>query len=379
MVLTPKIESLSVGAAGVVVRFVDGLAVEAATEWIRDACRCHACRDQHTGQHSCDVSELSDWEVVRAVVIDDDLTVDLVRSSDAHRVRVDGDAVRRLASSQVPIRCTWTGLHRDELVGSARSLPAAERVDELAKDLVRYGIALGSQLEPVDRAVLKLAHALGFVRETVDGEIFDLRTADTDLEVTQAATGRAFRTATPYREAMPAVQVLHCLRPAAVHGVSRFADGFAAVEYLRAAEPDAFACLATTIVEFRFSSPDVDLRARRCIIEADPAGVVRSLHMDHQSMEPPILSGAAARRFYDAYRRLSEVVQDPANVVEVPFGLGDVVVFDSRRVLVARTGNSRTEPRHVQGCCIDVDAVESLARINERTRTRPRFTEQQLF
>lgn len=379
MVATPRIESLSVGASGVVVRFGDGLAVEATTEWIRDACRCHSCRDQHSGQHLCDVFELSGWEVVRAVVVDDSLTVDLVRLSDAHRVRVSDDAVRRLGSLPRPIRCTWTGLHRDELVGSSQSLPAAERVDELAKDLVRYGIALGSRLEPVDRAVLKLAHALGFVRETVDGEIFDLRASDTTWEMAHTASARALQTANPYREAMPAVQVLHCLLPAAVSGVARFVDGFAAVECLRFTEPDAFACLATTVVEFRSSSPDVDLRARRCIIETDPAGVVRALHLHHQSMEPPVLSGASARRFYDAYRRLSEVIQDPANVMELPVGLGDVVVFDGRRVLHSRTGNPRTEPRHLQGCYIDVDAVESLARIAERTRTQPRFIEQRLF
>ncbi len=379
MVLATRIESLSVGAAGVVVRFGDGCAVDAATEWIRDACRCSACRDPKTGQHLHDVSELGGWEVVHAVVVDDGLVIDLERSTEAHRVRVRGTTVRRLEAPAGPIRCTWTGLHRDELVDASRVVPVAQRVHELATDLIRYGIAVGTQLEPVDRAVLKLAHALGFVRESSDGEIFDLRTSTSAADVGCTTRSPSLHTDAPYRDPKPSVQILHCLRPAPVGGVARFVDGFAAAEQLRSIDPDAFSCLVQTPVEFRHSSADTDLRARQCILETDSAKVVRAVHLDHQHMEAPQISGAAARRFYAAYRRLRAIANEPANILELPFGLGDVMMFDTRRVLHGRAGNPRSDPLHVQGCHIDIDAVESLARVNERTRSRPQFFAQQLF
>lgn len=49
--------------------------------------------------------------------------------------------------------------------------------------------------------------------------------------------------------------------------------------------------------------------------------------------------------------------------VEHLLAAGEVLLVDNRRVLHARTEFDPSDGRHLQGCYIDIDAVESRARL----------------
>ena len=56
-------------------------------------------------------------------------------------------------------------------------------------------------------------------------------------------------------------------------------------------------------------------------------------------------------------------VEKQGKTTKVTLAAGDVAVFDNTRILHARTPFDTAEPRHLQGCYIDLDAVRSAARL----------------
>ena len=162
------------------------------------------------------------------------------------------------------------------------------------------------------------------------------------------------------------MQVLHCLRPAARGGSSIFADGFAAARRLRDEDPSAFDVLSTTPVRFEYRSADVALRAERPLIERDVSGEIRAIALNHRSMQAPIADEAHTATWYRAHDRFVSLVEDPSRRIDLDLAAGDVVVFDNRRMLHARTGFDASAGRHLQGCYLDIDALRSAVLLHDR-------------
>ena len=96
--------------------------------------------------------------------------------------------------------------------------------------------------------------------------------------------------------------------------------------------------------------------------------------MGHINYSPPFqaplpLSTPAA--FYPAFRRFTEILNDPANTYQYTLQEGDTVIFDNRRVLHARTAFSNIERqttegktnRWLKGCYLEADALLDHRRV----------------
>jgi gamma-butyrobetaine dioxygenase len=253
----------------------------------------------------------------------------------------------------------------------ARDAARAEGLAALLDD----GMLLLRGVPAEPGAVLTVAQSLGYVRETKNGRLFDVRVTATPSNL--AFTGRpiAPHTDNPYRDPVPTVQLLHCLAGAADGGESALVDGFTAAGLLRREDPAAFAVLAVTPVTFAYRDATADLRATRPVIGLDPAGRIREIRFNHRSMQPwrpgraaglDRVTGAAA--FYAAVRALARIAARPALMLRFRLEPGDCVAFDNTRVLHARTGFAATGTRHLQGCYADLDGVRSrLAVLRRRT------------
>ena len=75
-------------------------------------------------------------------------------------------------------------------------------------------------------------------------------------------------------------------------------------------------------------------------------------------------------QFYDALEKFVEILENPENRYEYLMKEGDVVVFDNRRILHARTaftsnnlGDDGDTDRWLKGCYIQADAVSDRARV----------------
>ena len=324
--------------------------------WARDACRCAECRDPGTDQHLVDATMLVGWTVVRTDRSDDGLAVTLHhRSGERHVCCIPAGESDDLRAESWPLVFTeriradstsWTG-------------DSGAFVDQLA----RRGIALLHDCGVEPATVLIVGNAIGFVRETNYGSFFDVIAEPDPVNLAFTPLGLAAHTDNPYRDPCPTVQLLHCLAAASDGGASRFVDGFAAAARLREEDPAAFQTLTTTDVTFRFHGGEVDLRARRRLIELDGDGAMRAVSVNNRSMEPLPADRADTASFYGAYRAFVDLLDRDDSAIEITLQSGELVAFDNRRVLHGRRAFHSTERRHLQGCYIDIDAIHSTARL----------------
>ena len=330
---------------------IDGLMkAEVSPSWARDACRCQECRDPFNGQRLFDIADLGDLTVVGHSRTTDTQLV-TVQSSDGS-----------MHECKIPLRHESTQRGQRRLWGSERSSDLARHrageLDDFCSELVETGIALIAGLPTSEATVLDFADEIGFVRNTNYGDLFDVRSESQPTNLAYSAVGLPLHTDNPYRDPVPTVQLLHCLRPASAGGASVFADGFYAAEVLRAEHPEDFEILATTLLAFRFTSADVDLRAQAPTISLDVNGSVDRITVNNRSMETPE-PGPHIEAFYSAYRRFIKLLASSEVAIELTLAAGELVGFDNRRVLHGRSAYEADPNRHLQGCYIDIDALRA--------------------
>ncbi|NNF53656.1 MAG: HD domain-containing protein [Acidimicrobiales bacterium] len=327
--------------------------------WARDACTCEECRDTRNGQHLLNSADLAGWAVESVHGAPHAMVATLVHN-DGRRHKCILPASSK--NDELSPQPRWRSEHLTVL--RERTDPASGPVDRFVADLAKNGIALVSGLGSEPGQVLEFARRIGFVRETNYGDLFDVRTDPEPINLAYTPKGLPLHTDNPYRDPVPTVQLLHCL-VAAEGGTSLFCDGFAVAEQLRRDHPEDFARLSSTIVSFQFISPDVHLQARLPLIRLDESGEVVRVTVNNRSMQPQPL-GQGTEAFYTAYLRFAQLLGDPVNVIELRLAPGELVGFDNRRVLHGRTAFPNSPRRHLQGCYIDIDAIQSSARLQIR-------------
>ena len=335
--------------------------------WARDACRCPSCRDQGNDQHLVGPADLDGWGTVAVDRSADPVVVEIRRhDGERHRCLIPASAWSN-GSGDEPDGVSVIRWDRGRLVAADIRIAHGSGgwIDRTAAAVTGYGLAVVEGVATEPGTVLDVAAPLGYVRVTNFGDLFDVRTEAQPENLAYTSVGLPLHTDNPYRDPCPTVQLLHCLQPAESGGASILADGFEAAERLRAADPAAFDTLATTPVRFRFHGDAVDLQAVRTIIELEPGGEVVAVNVNHRSMEAPP-PGPGIEDFYRAYELFNLLVADPDLVFELTLAAGDLIVFDNRRVLHARTAFDTSSARHLQGCYIDIDALRSRARVAAR-------------
>jgi alpha-ketoglutarate-dependent taurine dioxygenase len=347
--------------------------LELEAVWLRDSATDPESRDPVSGQRLFGITDVPpDLRVVSATVSDGRLQVGFepggqraaydvaelleeVRSGHRDDRNEQGKHLWRTAADLGPVKPTpWSGYLADQA-------PALRSV-------VRDGFALLSGVPQVEGTVTEVAETFGFVRETNYGRIFDVRVEENATNL--AFTGRAItpHTDNPYRDPVPTLQLLHCLRNAAAGGDSGLVDGFAAAAVFRERHPAEFETLTGTPVSYRFDSADAHVSALAPMIGVDAAGFVREIRFNNRSLRVPALLVDDARRFYAAYRTFAELVLDPAAQLNLRLAPGDCLIFDNTRILHARTAFEGVGARHLQGTYADIDGLLSTLATLEAAR-----------
>lgn len=138
-------------------------------------------------------------------------------------------------------------------------------------------------------------------------------------------------------------------------------DGFACVRRLQEENPAYFDVLADYCARFEYAGEDgVCLTSRRPLIELAPDGELIGVRFNNRSLaavtDVPFDKMAL---WYAAYRRLGEIIDDPAMEVVFRLNPGEAFVVDNTRVLHARKAYSGTGKRWLQGCYADKDGLRS--------------------
>jgi gamma-butyrobetaine dioxygenase len=345
--------------------------------WLRDNCPCERCVVPGTGQKLTDVTEIPNGLAITHIEEAGD-SVAVTFAPGGHRSvfsrswladhaldgYADGDGRTEddkdlwlpAELAEIP-EMSWPRYLGE---GRARALEAVLRLG--------FVMLRGVPAEP--GTVLEVAASFGFVRETNYGRLFDVRVEPAPGNL--AFSSRAIRphTDNPYRDPVPTVQLLHCLRAAGDGGDTGLVDGFAAAAAFRAAEAESFGVLARTPVPFGYVDKQTELRASLPLIQLSPRGRVRGVRFNNRSARPLRLPYAEVAAFYPAYRRWAGLLARPERQLNLRLAAGDCLIFDNTRILHARTAFSvpaGSPGRYLQGCYGDLDGLASTLAVLRRS------------
>ncbi len=369
--------------AAVAVRFGDGRRARFHAAWLRDNATDAATRSPGNGQRLVTLTDIppdttieraeAGAETVSIRFAPDGKTVDFAapyliagiydRESDRAAGWVDGGIE------------TWDG-SLDAGLAVASFDAVREDRESLGRWLAlvrRLGFAALSGGPIASGALCDVVALFGFVRETHYGRWFEVVSEVAPVNLAYTNAGLQAHTDNPYRDPVPTLQVLYCLRNSADGGDSLLVDGFRAAARLRDENPAWFDLLSSHCARFEYAgSPGVKLRARRPMIELAPDGELVAVRFNNRSAAPITdVPYDKMADYYRAYRRFAEVIDDPAMAVTLKLEPGECFIVDNTRVLHGRRAYSGAGTRHLQGCYADRDGLLStLAAIEDQRGER---------
>ena len=232
-----------------------------------------------------------------------------------------------------------------------------------------YGFAKVTGMDPRKGGLFDIVDLFGFVRETNYGRLFEVRTEVNPVNLAYTGLGLQAHTDNPYRDPVPTLQILACLENSAQGGENMVVDGFAAAMRLRDESQRWFDLLSRYPMRFAYAGTEgVALKSRRPMIELSPDGVLQSIRFNSRSAAPCVdVPFDDMADWYAAYRRLSEIIDDPAMEITFKLAPGEAFIVDNTRVLHARKGYSGEGSRWLQGCYADKDGLLSTLAALEAT------------
>ncbi len=232
------------------------------------------------------------------------------------------------------------------------------------KSLNYYGFAKMTRCEKKSGTVIKIAKLFGYVRETNYGKWFDVKSKTNAVNLAYTNLGLQAHTDNPYRDPVPTIQILHCLKSSTKGGDSKVVDGFSAALRLKKENKKYFNLLTKYCSRFEFKGKkNVHLKSRFPMIVLSPDKKLTAVHFNNRSI-------AAIKdvpfhdmlNYYKAYRKFSNIIDDPKMAVTFKLNPGDCFIVDNTRVLHARTPYSGNGSRWLQGCYSDKDGLLSTIR-----------------
>ncbi|MEX1109057.1 MAG: TauD/TfdA family dioxygenase [Dongiaceae bacterium] len=352
----------------------DGHALLFPAIWLRDNCLCPLCVSPGNGQRLVDTVALPERPTAERLLAAGD-TLTIVWAPDAHESRYSVawlaahafDEARRMGRHPDPVlwgpeiarnlpKADWSAVE---------SQPAEERT--LLDSFLRYGFAILSGVPTESGMVTRVGDRIGHVRVTNYGRWFEVKSVPNPNNLAYTGLGLGVHTDNPYRDPTPGVQLLHCLECEAPGGDSILVDGFRAAADFRNEDPDGFALLARIAQDYRFADREADLRARTPVIGTDADGRVIGIHFNNRSKAPLDAPLELVEPWYRAYRRFATLMGDPARALMLRLEPGDLLMMANQRTLHGRTAfDPSLGRRHLQGCYVDMDGVESRHRVLER-------------
>jgi gamma-butyrobetaine dioxygenase len=229
------------------------------------------------------------------------------------------------------------------------------------KSLHRYGFAKMSGCEKKSGTIIKIAKLFGYIRETNYGKWFDVKSKSNAVNLAYTNLGLKAHTDNPYRNPVPTMQILHCLKSSTKGGDSKVVDGFNAALRLKKENKNYFNLLSKYCSRFEFKGKkNVHLKSRFPMIALSPDGELAAVHFNNRSIAPITdVPYNDMTNYYKAYRKFSSIIDNSSMAFTFKLNPGECFILDNTRVLHARTAYSKTGSRWLQGCYVDKDGLLS--------------------
>ena len=349
----------------------DGEAARVPYLWLRDNCACAACRIALTSEKRFNVqsvpADLRPHEVSLGGGRRGGRRLRLVWP-DGHRSRYRAKDLRRLMQAPAQPLRHWGGEFRPRQFDHERFLAEDAAAAAFVEEFLVSGAAILVNAPTAPNSLENLAPRLGPLRETVFERIHNVAVDPRGYNIAHTA-----EYVPPHNDMVsyswpPSVQALHMLVNECAGGETVLVDGFRALESLRREAPGLFNVLCEVAVPFRLFSEDDETYAVNPMVQLDGAGAVRMLRFSNQTMQPIPLSEPRLEAFYEAYRALSERLQDPAAQARFRLAAGQILIVSGHRVLHGRMPLAGPGRRHLQDGYFEHDNVRNHLVVLKRKR-----------
>jgi gamma-butyrobetaine dioxygenase len=351
----------------------DGSSVRYHSTWLRDNANDPTTRDKNNGQRLISISDIPVNSYIKSASLDKkhkNITLNFLPKKKQIKFSIswlDAHAYdKKRNSSKVwihPDLKTWAKATLDSvpLISYKSAKSDKKLLLKWLKSLHSYGFAKISECEKKSGTVIKIAKLFGYIRETNYGKWFDVKSKLNAVNLAYTNLALKAHTDNPYRNPVPTMQILHCLKSSTKGGDSIVVDGFNAALRLKKENKNYFNLLSKYCSRFEFKGKkNVHLKSRFPMIALSPDGELIAIHFNNRSIAPITdVPYSDMLNYYKAYRKFSTIIDDPAMAHTFKLNPGECFVLDNTRVLHARTAYSSRGSRWLQGCYVDKDRLLS--------------------
>jgi gamma-butyrobetaine dioxygenase len=371
-----SIRELAIKAKGVAVVWDDGVVSHYHAMWLRDNCPCPQCRHPRALERTYIFIDEPPPVIYSASLVNHALEVAFLANGTPHRSHYSIGWLRsHQPDNPIPARNPvhlWDARMRERMTtltyDQFMTTPAGLRT--WIEAINAQGIALIRGVPQESGALLEVAQRIGPVRESNFGKFYDVISMPKPNASAYTDMGLELHTDLVNWRFPPDVQLLSCLENSVVGGESIFADGFKVAEDLRRADPGSFEVLTSQPVEFRFHDETCDIRAAAPVIEVDRAGGPQRIRFNNWLRAATPLPLTRVEPMYHSLGRMWRMLRDPTYRLQFRLEPGDLVSYNNNRVLHGRVAfDSNTGERHLQGCYLNQEDLDSTLRLLDRLRS----------
>ena len=351
----------------------DGSSLRYHSTWLRDNANDSETRDKNNGQRLISISDIPVNTCIKSASLDKkgkSITLNFLPKK--KQVKFSANWLESHAydktqnNSKIWIHSdlkTWSkaSLKRIPIINYKSAKSDKKLLLKWLKLLHGYGFAKITGCEKKSGTVIKIAKLFGYVRETNYGKWFNVKSKTNAVNLAYTNLGLQAHTDNPYRNPVPTMQILHCLKSSNKGGDSKVVDGFKAALYLKKENKNFFNLLSKYCSRFEFKGKkNVHLKSRFPMITLSPDGELIAVHFNNRSIAPITdVPYKDMLNYYKAYRKFSTIINNPKMAVSFKLNPGDCFIVDNTRVLHARTAYLGAGSRWLQGCYVDKDGLLS--------------------
>lgn len=373
-----RVERIEHDASGVTLFWDDGRRSRHPALWLRDNCACAKCRHPEALERTFMFVDHDRPIVSSASVLPDEesIAVDFTTGTESHRAiytfgwlrahdRQESTAHARATTLQLWDTRFASALPRFQYADYVRS-PATLRA--WIESLQRYGIVMLVDVPQLPGTLLEVAHRIGPIRSSNFGEHYDVISLPNPNASAYTDMGLELHTDLANWRLPPDIQMLHCLKNGVTGGESVFVDGFRIAEDLRAKDAAAFDLLSSQPIEFRFHDETCDIRTSAPIIELDRDGHVMRVRFNNWLRSARTTSGQEIEPLYTALETFWRMLREARYRLNLRLEPGQLITYFNNRALHGRAAfDGKSGERHLQGCYLNLEDLESTLRVLDRT------------
>jgi len=355
-----------------------GASLRYHSTWLRDNALDIKTRDKKNGQRLITVSDIPVKTYIKSASLDkkgSEITINFLPEKKQVKFSTNWLKANAYDKKQVgskvwinPDLKIWSknNLKRIPIINYKDAKSNKKLLINWLKSLNSFGFAKITGCEKKTGTVIKIAKLFGYVRETNYGKYFDVKSKINAVNLAYTNLGLQAHTDNPYRNPVPTIQILHCIKNSTRGGSTKVIDGFKAAIRLKKKNEKYFDLLSKYCSRFEFKEKkNVHLKSRFPMIELSPDHEIKAIHFNNRSIAPITdVPFNDMLNYYKAYRKFSKIIDDPRMAISFKLKPGDCFLVDNTRVLHARTPYSGTGSRWLQGCYTDKDGLLSTILTN---------------